>query len=147
MAYYAWSPILYGAETDDSGNIVGQKMLQINDTVDAGTLGVDDDVFQEELVASGAVRDKQLPDDLISDLRSPRQLAADKMAARQEVFNTGDIPEELLLPQGVLFPTDPDTVEVQRAGAAGEPGPAAEGIEELPKDQQATTPSATTEPQ
>jgi hypothetical protein len=76
--YYAWSPITFGAERDDQGNILKTKVHAFGEKVSAGDLDLTDDQFKE-LVDSGAVRNYPPPDDMPENYpRSPRDWMMEK---------------------------------------------------------------------
>src|SRR4051794_5751963 len=86
--YYAWSRILYGAEFDDKTNSkVKDLYVELGDTVTASQLGISDDDFQA-LVNEGAIRDYELPDELIDPLASPNQLIAKGLSDTETVAST-----------------------------------------------------------
>jgi hypothetical protein len=58
---YAFSTIRYGAEVDEaSGAITSYKEIPVGETVDKGTLGLNDDQW-DQLVDSGAIRPYEYP--------------------------------------------------------------------------------------
>lgn len=61
--FFAWSPIQYGAETDDKGNFLRAKTIDIGSSVTQDQLGVSDADWRE-LVQGGAVRQYPYPDDM-----------------------------------------------------------------------------------
>lgn len=77
--YYAWSPIVYGADVADDGTVNSQKVVNVGEQVDAGKLGVSDEEFQA-LVDGGSVRTREYPKELIGATNpvSPRQHEAKK---------------------------------------------------------------------
>lgn len=76
---YAWTPILYGVNKDDDGNITGRKQVNPGDSVTASKLGIDDENFNA-LVEAGSVRPYKMPEMPDGYTDSPvnylRQLAA-----------------------------------------------------------------------
>lgn len=61
MAYYAWSQINYAADVDKDTGSRTVKSVKHGEEVTAQKLGLNKDQFQE-LVDSGAVRDRKFPD-------------------------------------------------------------------------------------
>lgn len=89
MAYYAWAPIDYGAQKDENGVITGRERVGLGETVDAGTLGIEDAEFRY-LVNAGAVREQKYPEEIdvnSGNLEAPNVVLARK--ARQVLEGTG----------------------------------------------------------
>jgi hypothetical protein len=83
--YYAWSPIRYGGDkAEDEGSLGGAaapnvQIVSVGDTVDAGTLGISDEDFQD-LIDAGSVREMEPPKDIpdgMSAMQAVRQRALD----------------------------------------------------------------------
>lgn len=97
--FYAWSPILYGADFDDKGNKLGDLRKEYGDTVSAADLNLDDRQFQQ-LVDSGAVKNFAPPQLPAGYTGSPRDYAL-RMAQMAEGALAGGYfaPEPILQTQ------------------------------------------------
>lgn len=103
--YYAWAPIIYGAEVDkDSKSITKTLRVEINEVVTPDKIGLDADSNDwKELIAGGAIRVVKFPDELQDPNTSPQKIAAAKIAAAQEGVDSGVITPEMI--QLVTTPT------------------------------------------
>lgn len=92
---YAWSRIVYGAEKDDDGNVIGQKSIAPGDPVSQGDLDVSDEEWQL-LQDQEVVREYPLPESLQDTYLSPRQIMQEKLIAANEGFDRTGPTAELL---------------------------------------------------
>jgi hypothetical protein len=110
---YAWSRILYGAETDDNGNVLGPKAFEVNDSVSQDDTGADDEQW-ESWVNDGVVREVKMPEGLQDPTASPRQLMQLKLIDAQEGFNMSGPTEDLLRrfdDEGELVPEETEEIK------------------------------------
>jgi hypothetical protein len=83
---YAWSRILYGAERDDEGNLLGPKAIEVGDSVSQSDIDVSDEEWQS-LVDQEVVRSYPLADDLKDVALSPRQIMQNKLTDAQQGYD------------------------------------------------------------
>src|SRR5215471_12932227 len=128
---YAWSPIDYGVETDDSGNITGRKIIPLGASVSAGDLGLEEDSDEwKGLVQWGSVRDYELPEELIDPNTSPQKLVAARLVALEEGVDAGNLDSTLVA----------DLMKPERSWTEGEHEVSSEGVVSQAAD---TPPKAT----
>ena len=92
---YAWSRIVYGAEKDDDGNVIGSKSVAPGDSVSQSDLDVSDEEWQS-LVDQEVVREYPFPESLQDPYLSPRQIMQEKLIAASEGFDRTGPTAELL---------------------------------------------------
>jgi len=117
---YAWSRIVYGAEKDDDGNIIGPKAIEVGDPVSQSDLGISDEEWQS-LVDGEVVREYELPEELRDPALSPRQIMQNKLIEAQEGFDRSGPTADLLRrfdDEGKVVPAEEVVVETP------EPNPA-----------------------
>jgi hypothetical protein len=122
MTMYAWSRIVYGAERDDDGNILGPLAVEVNEAVDQEAVGADDDQWQV-WVDDGVIRETRMPDALQDANASPRQLMQNMLTEAQEGFNMSGPTEDLLRrfdDEGAIVPTE-ETQEIAFTTPASQP--------------------------